>query len=113
MAHEIGHARQSPATLRWGMGPMGLGLLGMTASAFTDRKDRGQLYGLLGSAALSPLLAMELDASWKGSKLLKQHGQKGFLRRLKPFVGVPSYAGITALPYLMYKWKDWRDAYSR
>jgi hypothetical protein len=113
LAHEMGHARQSPAALRLGMGPLGLGMAGMSLAGWTDRKDRGKLYGALGSAALLPLLGMELDASWKGSKLLKQHGQKGFLRRLKSFGGVPTYAGMAALPYLMYKWKDWRDAYSR
>jgi hypothetical protein len=111
-AHELGHAvgpqwMGKPWTRYLGMlGPgygMGLGLL-------SPDKDISNLWAAAGAATTLPMLASELDASWRGSKILKDLGHKG-LGRFKSFLGVPTYAMATASPFLGVQAKDYFGGY--
>ncbi len=111
LAHEIGHQQQ----LRHLTGPLyhaGKMLPGGAAlySGLTSDEGHAKKAAIAGTLAAAPMLAAEIDASRRGSKLLKNAGMKG-LRRLTPFVGVPSYAAVAAVPMATYKIKKAMGGY--
>lgn len=87
LAHETGHAEQPDwlKTPLYQMGKHAPAWLGAAAAALPKGR------GLVGASALSalPMLAAEVDASARGSKMLHDMGREDVL---KPWAGVPSYA---------------------
>jgi hypothetical protein len=113
LAHEMGHAEQGTTFRRLaGLGKGGSGLGGLL-SLWSDHEDFARYAGIGGSAAMLPTLLNEFDASRRGSRLLKQVGEKSMLKRLKAFAGMPTYALGATLPYAAYKLKDYFGGYSR
>lgn len=113
-AHEIGHAisinKKSPIhklyLKSFGAMPVQLASLGTSVIAgssfigdknIEDKVDKGAA-GIATAMSL-PTLAGELEASYRGSKLLKGKGLKA---RLAPFGGIPSYLGLSLAPAAAY-----------
>jgi hypothetical protein len=113
LAHEFGHARQAihnkyPWIGKIGRGMGGVGVAGsMLANVFAKDEQTALTGSLIGSALGAPLVADELQASFKGSKALakafREAGKKIPLhRRMTPFVGVPSYLGVALMPLIQH-----------
>ena len=113
LAHEYGHAGQkflkSPTARRAlsfsKMGPAA-GLLGTLLS-----KDESTGLGSAAAGSLSslPLIATELDASRRGTGILTRAarsagkaGKLSLLRKLSPWIGIPSYLALGAAPLISY-----------
>jgi len=109
VAHEFGHAMRPGMKNLYHYGGK-LGNLMMYPSAFLGDEDMREMAGIVGSGAMLPRVYEEIMASRAGSKLLKDQGVKG-MRRLSPFVGVPTYAAAATLPYLMAKTRGWLDKF--
>jgi hypothetical protein len=106
LAHEVGHATQ-PRFLRHPLGHMtgklAPSVAGLYATATGD-EQRAKKAAIVGGLAAAPMLASEVDASVRGSRLLRKAGVKG-LRSLSPGFGLPTYAAVAAAPYLAYRTK--------
>lgn len=101
IAHEMGHALQSKrlmsAAARATPYLRGSALLPAIDAAMRDDSDGGA-GAILGTAMHLPVVAAEVDASYRGSKLLG-----GSLKnRLTAFRGVPTYLMAAATPALTY-----------
>jgi uncharacterized protein YjiS (DUF1127 family) len=97
-AHEFGHSMRGPQKAIHRLG-RGYHLPAMILpTLFEDPTAR---YGTAaaGSAMMLPMLADEIAASRAGSKLLARRGVKG-LGRLSPYIGIPTYAALTATPLI-------------
>lgn len=103
LAHEVGHLKGHRALLhpltRVGAIYGGMGTAGV--AAITDNEDVAKKSAIIGGLASIPMMASELDASRRGAGLLHKAGVKG-MRRLSPFMGIPSYAAIAAMAPAAY-----------
>lgn len=127
LAHELGHAQQR----KFLNSPLGrasiilpaLGqLLGLGSSAMVGDEDTGRNLALASSASTLPMLGYEFDASRRGSKLLRDTlkrsgewaklglGEKA-IKRLAPFVGLPTYMNLAATPLLLHGVKKYLGGY--
>jgi len=104
LAHELGHLQQRSklmpvaSIMRFGGG------LGALGAAFAKDKKRARNYALAGSASMVPLLLVEMDASRRGSQYISalNKARKLNYSKLKPWVGVPTYAMAAASPLAVY-----------
>jgi hypothetical protein len=80
------------------------GLGAITALASSDQNTSGAAAALGTLGGLSTLTS-ELDASRRGFKMLRGAGGSR-AQALKAFIGVPTYALSTAMPWLAYKGKE-------
>lgn len=108
VAHELGHAQQhvdgamhkTPHILsRRYMNKKIPSLAALAVAYGSDNEALAGTAGLGNLAIAAPTLMNEIDASFKGSRLLKNLGIKG---RLGAFVGLPSYMVSAGLPAYMY-----------
>jgi hypothetical protein len=100
LAHELGHASQNMKAVipmqmagKWGIP------LSLAYTLYSDDEEKSKKAAIAGTAIGAPLVATEAHASLAGSNLIKQLGGG---RSIRPFTGVPSYAGFAALPLLAY-----------
>lgn len=113
-AHELGHSRQKfdlkhSALYQLGDKAVpvannitGLASLATLAGVSDDTVDKIQLgSGILGTLGAAPMLATEVDASYKGYKAIPKTSHPNS-RKLKmtAFAGVPSYLGIALSPIM-------------
>ena len=127
LAHEIGHSQQYRSPLyKKTLAPLSkLGrvsaLLGPLAPVLTANESEARRNSLIASGMQVPTLVEELDASRRGSKMLKKSGalkkvknmtkmQKA-LMMMRPFAGIPSYLLAAMTPYLIYKYSKSRGLY--
>lgn len=103
--HEAGHAAGSRKLL-WSqqVGKTGFGLGNLYALLGTKDKDKADKAALISSGLFAAgVLPSEIDASRRGFSMMRK---LPFSQRLKSFVGLPTYLGMTALPFLGVKIKD-------
>jgi hypothetical protein len=107
LAHELGHIEQ-PRFMRHpigrAIGPHGSGLASLYTAIGTRDEKKGKIAAAVGTAAMLPTIASEVDASVRGIRALRQGGMRG-ARTLTPGVGLASYGAVAALPYLTHKTK--------
>lgn len=111
LGHELGHARGGKCL----MGANVAGKLGISQAALWSllqrNEDTGAKIALAGTGLFGgSLLASELDASRRGYKALRGLGA-GRKAALKSFVGIPTYAAYTAVPWLAHKTKKFFGGY--
>jgi len=130
LAHELGHAEQYRNPLyRKTLAPLSsigrvAGKYGLLAPIFTDNEQEAKRNALIAGGLQVPTLIEEVDASRRGSRILNDQiknkpvamgtktsklGQA--LTRLRPFVGLPTYALAAISPYLLYKYYKSRGMY--
>ena len=100
MAHEVGHVLQPSSNPKFVDAMSALrqgGSLAGLAPLFTRNEDTANRLAAFGSIATLPMLGQELSASMRGAKLLKR--LKG--SPIKAFSGIPTYAAMTAVPWLI------------
>jgi hypothetical protein len=103
-AHELGHAKQSPAWLNARqLGMLGPGLTPWYIAGTRD-EDRARNAAIAGGLAGVPMVANEANASARGYSVLRRMG-KSMPTSMRAFGGVPSYAALLAAPYLTYSIK--------
>lgn len=105
LAHELGHSSQSFKMRMVRKLGGGVNMLGTGGALFTHDKNDAFSNALIGTAGGAGVLANEIDASMKGSKLLAQAGMKG-KGRAGAFLGLPTYAAAMGMPLAAYKVKD-------
>lgn len=81
-------------------------------SLLTDDEKTSLIANSLGSAATAPMLWEELSASHKGSKALQEAAKMKnikltALQRLRPYMGVPTYAALAAFPLATHFGRKW------
>jgi hypothetical protein len=118
LSHELGHSLQStPLLAAYGAGRILNGLsipvlAGVGSIRYRDPEkqnkiDRYAKYGV-GIGTLAGLLnvGVELDASYKGYKMLRDSGlmtpDAPLSKKLAPFVGIPTYLAVAAAPAAAY-----------
>lgn len=112
-AHEFGHMKAPNNLLSGGKIMHGLGSLAGFTSLFRTDKETAKRDAIAGSAlSAAGLMPAEIDASARGfgamGRINKMKGMPhmGLGSRLKTFAGLPSYALMSALPYLVYKMRE-------
>lgn len=98
LAHELGHSEQKFIRNPVGRGLYGVGVFGPQILAGLIAGGGGVSLGKalgLGFGLASPALLTEMDASRRGSKLLKKYTDEN---PAASWLGVPSYATVAALP---------------
>jgi hypothetical protein len=117
LAHELGHSQQQ---LLWKnkmlaraaiAGMKGAPAVAGLAAAALDDEDKARLAVGAGTAAATPMLAAEVDASRRGYQALKNVKGLSGMQRLRPFAGVPTYAGVASIPLLAYLLKKKMGGY--
>lgn len=110
LAHELGHHAQSP-WLRGTVARQGMMLgntLGAAAPIFSDSDSTARMGAGAGSLAALPGILGEIDASRRGAGMMeKALGTEAWsklpmLRKLGPYVGVPTYLAAASTPWLAY-----------
>jgi len=130
LAHELGHAEQYKNPLyRKTLAPFSAAgriaaQFGVLAPILTDNEQEARRNSIVAGAMQVPTLIEEIDASRRGSNILKKQmaskpavlgtktsklGQA--LMRLRPFVGLPTYAMAAMTPYLIYQYMKNRGLY--
>jgi hypothetical protein len=116
LAHELGHIQQHQAKgIRRMLTGIGLKrnvwknteILGLLGALYAQDEDHARFGAMLGSASAAPVLWNEIDASRRGSKLIRDaaaNSSKQVIRRLgrRAYLGVPTYGMAAALPWLTY-----------
>lgn len=115
LAHELGHAKQSPRFINSvlnmdrlalpGVGALG----GFIGTNLARDEDTGALAAGAGTALYLPKLINEIDASAKGADIMRKAKIPGAWRA---FMGLPTYLGSAALPGASYLWKKHRGGYN-
>lgn len=106
IAHEIGHLEQSKFLRH----PVvhGGGKAALTAGSILaplSSNERHAKTAAIASAGLAlPLLASEVDASVRGTRILRKAGVRG-IKSLSPGIGLASYGAAAAAPYIAYRIK--------
>lgn len=130
LAHELGHAEQYKNPLyRKTVAPLSklgriAGGFGALAPIFTDNEQEAKRNSIIAGAMQVPTLVEEIDASRRGSRILNNQiknkpvamgtkaGKLGqALMKMRPYVGVPTYALAAMTPYLLYKYYKSRGMY--
>lgn len=129
LAHEYGHTQnkmfnkvleasrknkkltKTPGYMLYGIGKF-VPSLASISSIFTNDENTSLITNSLGSAATVPMLWEELTASHKGSKALQEAAKMKnikltTLQRLKPYIGVPTYAALAAIPLTTHFGRKW------
>lgn len=118
LSHELGHSLQStPLLAAYGAGRIlnglsvpilaGVGSIRCKDPEKQNKIDRYAKYGV-GIGTLAGLLnvGVELDASYKGYKMLRDSGlmtpDAPLSKKLGPFVGIPTYLAVAAAPAAAY-----------
>jgi len=116
-AHEAGHYlvhSKSPNKWKWLGASRNLSALSGLPVLFSDDPTTGAVAATAGSALALPTLVDEIQASAKGSSMMKQlPNNPGMFKRLKPYIGVPSYAAFAASPWIMYYIKKLLGSYDK
>jgi hypothetical protein len=99
LAHELGHYTRGTGLAQLGRQLHGVGSMSALLPAIMKDDDNASMAAAAGSAFSLPMVADESLASWAGSKALRGNG---FMRRLAPFAGVPTYALAASLPWGVY-----------
>lgn len=98
LAHELGHSTQKFTPLH--NASRRLSPLALMGAGVVSGMNDDPLYGVVAntaaSAGFAPVLWNELQASYRGSKMLKAVGAGS---RFKAFMGVPSYFGAMVAPW--------------
>lgn len=106
LAHEVGHGVGPKAYLVPGMRALSnlLPALAVGNILYTNDEATGRNTALASPFLSAPLMASEIDASMRGSKILSKlaKGKLSFLQKLAPFAGVPTYAALAASPALTH-----------
>lgn len=103
-AHELGHHRGGRALGLTGLAGKNLMGLGAAGALWSGDENTSKNFALGGTAAAAPMMASELDASWRGMRAMRQAGLKGGWRA---FGGVPTYAAIATAPMLAHYGKKY------
>ena len=102
---------KTPGYMLYGIGKF-VPSLASISSMFTNDENTSLITNSLGSAATAPMLWEELTASHKGSKALQEAAKMKnikltTLQRLKPYIGVPTYAALAAIPLATHFGRKW------
>lgn len=108
LAHELGHASQAARkTLSYRLrNPAKVlgSIVGPAGVLLSKDEDQAKLWA--GGASLStlPMIYNELDASRRGSNILKQLKHPSVTKQMRrgAFIGVPTYAAAALSPWAMY-----------
>ena len=81
-------------------------------SMLTDNENTSLIANSLGSATTAPMMWEELTASHKGSKALQEAAKMKnikltTLQKLRPYMGVPTYAALAATPLALHFGRKW------
>jgi len=104
VAHELGHYRGGKALGISGVAGKNLMGLGTAGALWSSDENTSKNFALGGTAAAAPMMASELDASWRGMRAMRQAGLKGGWRA---FGGLPTYAAVSAAPMLAHYGKKY------
>ena len=104
VAHELGHHRGGKALGVAGLAGKNLMGLGTAGALWSGDENTSKNFALGGTASAAPMMASELDASWRGMRAMQRAGLKGGLRA---FGGVPTYAAVAAAPMLAHYGKKY------
>jgi len=106
----MGHALQKPGWLAANVLGKFAGGLGLTGTTLFNREEDARRSAILGTLGFGSTLANELDASARGAGILKRMGDR-LPKRLKAFIGVPTYAMAAASPTIAYLVKKHMGGY--
>jgi hypothetical protein len=106
LAHELGHGvgpRHYLAPGARGLSNL-LPALAVGNILYTNDENTGRNTALLSPLLGAPLLASEIDASVRGSKILSKltKGNISKMQKIAPFMGLPTYAAFAASPALTH-----------
>lgn len=93
--------------------------MGSTAALLlSDNENIALPTALIGTGATIPMLSEEIKASHTGAKAIKDLAKQNkiplkILDKLKPYVGVPTYAAVASVPLLTYMFKKLRGRYDK
>ncbi len=104
VAHELGHHQGGKALGLAGLLGKNLMGLGTAGALWSGDENTSKNFALGGTAAAAPMMASELDASWRGMRAMQRAGLKGGWRA---FGGVPTYAAVAATPMLAHYGKKY------
>ena len=123
LAHELGHAQQfkNPSSLlnKGAKYSRLANMFGLTTAPLWIAEDEStaKKWAGIGTALSAPNFIHEMDASWKGRKMLLEAASKsgnklGLLKSLASFKGVPSYLMALAAPMMIYKYLKSKGQYN-
>lgn len=116
LAHEVGHGLGPSAYVKGLARPISalLPTLNLGQVLLAKDEDTGRMGAMLAPLSGAPLLASEIDASVRGSKLLSKltKGKLSTMQKLSPFMGLPTYAAFTAAPALAHMIKKTMGGYA-